>query len=286
MKTKREYSDPDYEELTEIYFKNEWIRKGTNFEGFEDLWFDFDSKRSKYILKRLISNFKYIEQEEAKIETKKILKSAINEWGIKPEDTLFIAFKLEDISDGSGIILNFVRPILKEIDKDWSNKNLYTDLNPGLLAASKIDGIKNIVLIDDFVGTGSTAINRINITKDNTIFKELNLKLFVFSLGGMKAGKKLINEAEVDFVSTYLIDKGTTISFPADENEDVRKDIIKMEQILYNKKKCLEKYSLGYEKSEALYSWNVFNIPNNNFSIFWWNRYKNGDTRKTMFTRS
>jgi hypothetical protein len=286
MRIKREYSDADYQELTEIYFKNEWIRKGTNFKGFEDLWFDYDSKRSKYILKELISNFKYIEQEKAKIDTKTILKNALKNWNTQPNDTLFIAFKLDDFSDGSSIVLNFIRPILKEINKAWGNNNLYGDLKSGLKAAKKKNNIKKVILIDDFVGTGSTAVKRINEVRKKFKSKKIDVEIYVFSLGGMEVGKRNINLIDIDYKCTYLIDKGSTISFPKPIREVVKKGIIEMEDLLYGHNNGESEYSLGYEKSEALYSWNVFNLPNNNYSVFWWNRYKNGKNRKTMFTRN
>lgn len=286
MSESRVYSDSDYLNLTEIYFKNEWIRKGTNFEGFENLWFDFESFKSRIILKKLISKFQYVDQEQAKIDTKKILNIALVNWSIKPTDTIFVAFKMDNFSDGSSIILNFIRPILKEIDTGWENKNLFSDLKPGLNATLINKKIKNIILIDDFIGTGGTAIDRIKRVKNHLKLKMLDLNIHVFSLGGMKDGKKRIDNLKIKYETPYLIDKGTKITFPRNQHDAVKKEILKVEMSLYKSCRGKTNFSLGYEKSEALYAWNVFNMPNNNYPMFWWNRYKNGEHRKTMFTRN
>ena len=97
-----------------------------------------------------------------------------------------------------------------------------------------------------------------------------------------------INSCNVKFACTYLVDKGTNLAFPTPLDFLARRRILKMENLLHEGggKLPLEKFSLGYEKSEALYSWNVFNIPNNNYPILWWYKYKDGRSRKTIFTRS
>ncbi|GAL00775.1 hypothetical protein JCM19314_1812 [Nonlabens ulvanivorans] len=41
---KRDYSDFDFLQLTEIFLKHKWLKK-VNQEGFQDLWIDLKTKK-------------------------------------------------------------------------------------------------------------------------------------------------------------------------------------------------------------------------------------------------
>ncbi|NIK93093.1 hypothetical protein GZ212_13095 [Mangrovimonas sp. CR14] len=282
-----DYSDFDFVNMTELYYKNPWLTKDENPMGLESLWFDCNNNIEKLVLKRLINKFKYVDQQDAKARTKIVLEKCIDDWLLKPDNTLFIAFKIEEFADGSSIALNFIRARISEISELWKVNNFIGDLHRGK-RRFRDGNLRNVVLIDDFVGTGGTAKKRIDDVKKDMLEKNKDLNLFVFSLGGMISGKRKIESCKVKYACTYLIDKGTNIAFPKPINFLARKRILKMEDLLHEGSinLPLNKFSLGYEKSEALYSWNVFNIPNNNYPIFWWNQYKNGSRRKPIFTRS
>lgn len=284
---KVEYTDFDYESLCELYYKNQWLRHETNSEGLKNLWFESESKPEKIVLKRLLNNFTYIKQEDAKSKTKKVLEDCIKNWKLSPNDTIFIAFKIEEFADGSSIALNFIRPILSDIDEDWRGEKFFGDIHRGKRRFGDVD-LKNVVLVDDFVGTGGTAKNRIEYVRAEILRKNQNLNIFVYSLGGMIQGKKKIETCSIPYSTTYQVDKGTNLAFPSLFRPFSRFIITRMENNLSKGKGkiTLEKFTLGYEKSEALYAWNIFNIPNNNYPIFWWNRYKGETKRTTLFNRS
>lgn len=295
MEGERTYTDFDYEHLTELYSKNDWLRFETNHLGLEDLWFDYKTKTEKLIIKNLINNFSYLSQEDAEILVKNKLLDCIRRWNLEPNNTLFIGFREHKYPDGCSILLNFFKAIMISIDDKWKEYNFLPDFDYGMLRIKK-GGFKNwglslkkVVIVDDFVGTGGSAIKKISKMKQLIHKEKSHIDLKMFALASMLGGKmKIARNTNVEFSSTIILKKGTTIGYEIGERNQKRKYLKKMESILFggNKGLLLKDHSLGYGKSESLYAWNRFNIPNNNYPIFWWHRYFDGSKRKALFNRN
>lgn len=291
---KREYSNYDFEQLTEIYFKNSWLRNKANHVGFEGLWFDYSTKKEKRIVKKLISKFNYISLEQAEIDFQPLLKQAISEWGLNHTNTIFVAFKPHKYADGSAMLLQFLKGILYEIDDEWSEGNLYSRLKYGneriKAGGNKEFGIelKNVVLIDDFIGTGRTAVNTYNQVQKEIANSGFEIDLYVLTLGGMNFGlRHLYKKTNARYKNLYTQSKGSDGIESKKEKRYMKKIIFRMETILSkgNINLKLEDHRLGWGQSEAAYNVSRFNIPNNNYPIFWWNRYRNEEKRKPIFNR-
>lgn len=289
----RNYSDFDYENLCELYFKHDWLHSQANHQGFENLWFDYNSNEEKSILKDLINNFTYLKQEKALLLTETKLAACLTKWGLTPGNTLFVGFKAHRYIDGSSILLNLFKPILANNHPKWEEYNFLPDF---LYGKSRIDNngfpnmglsLKNIVLVDDFVGTGDTAVKRINEMKKKILETGKDVNLYMFTLAIMEQAIKPVKKTGIEFEACQILKKGTKLAYPKYTNFLMRTKIERMERILSKGSgdMLLEDFTLGYGKSEALYSWNTFNMPNNNYPIFWWHRYLDGTTRKAMFNR-
>lgn len=290
----KDYSNFDFENLTEIYYKNPWLKHAANHVGFEVLWNDYKLKKQKKIIKKLINQFNYIEFEQAYIDIKKELISAIDEWQLMPNNTIFVSFKPHKYPDGSNVFSNFLKPIIYELNDEWSEGNFYSRLKYGIERIkaggnSEFDiNLKSVVLIDDFIGTGGTAVKVVNNIRKEIDKCPYDIKLFVFSLGAMDGGlRHLYKKTFIKYKNCYINKKGTELGFQRKDRKLTRHLIMNMELILSKKNGSLilEDYRLGYGKSEALYSLSRFNLPNNNYPILWWNRYWNNKWRKTIFNR-
>lgn len=295
MIKKRTYTDFDFEHLTELYTNNTWLRFETNHIGLEDLWFDYETESEKLIIKNLINNFNYLGQEDSEILVKDLMVKCIKKWNLSPKNTIFIGFRKHKFPDGSSILLNFFKAIMTGIDYNWKEYNFLPDFDYGISRIKK-GGFKNwglelkkVVLVDDFVGTGGSAIKKIVEIKSLINKQDLQFDLKLFSLATMLAGKmKVSRNSNVEFVSALTLKKGTTISYALNQRKRKKQNLIKMEFILFegSEKLLLKTHTLGYGKSESLYAWNRFNMPNNNYPIFWWHRYLDGSKRKPMFNRN
>ncbi|MEB8344727.1 hypothetical protein OO010_01605 [Flavobacteriaceae bacterium KMM 6898] len=120
-----------------------------------------------------------------------------------------------------------------------------------------------ILLIDNFIGTGETAIETL---KEIIALKGYDNKtLFIATLVCQKEGLKVINDYNVLF--EVLRDKGISNKYFGEElieNESIMKSI---EEILSIDSKFEDKFRFGYKSSQALVTMN--RTPNNTFPMFW-----------------
>ena len=129
-----------------------------------------------------------------------------------------------------------------------------------------------IILIDDFIGTGETAINACKmILNEDFNGIELNSeKLIIVTLIAQKEGKqKIEDEVNVKVYSDIIKDKGISDSFVKSIVSD-KIDLMKsIEKRVCNNKRFLKKYSFGYGETEALVSL-LNKTPNNTFPVYWY----------------
>lgn len=135
-----------------------------------------------------------------------------------------------------------------------------------LIRTGSIECISNIILLDDFCGSGKTLIDfikrHINVLKDKNIYYMV--------IHAMEQGIRNIEEfAEQEGINVYVIyEKCTDKAFS-------------MCTYIYDKKAEFEKesinlgiqknYVLGYDNTEALIAF-YDNTPNNTLGIFWQDR--------------
>ncbi|MGG7145703.1 phosphoribosyltransferase-like protein [Clostridium butyricum] len=124
-----------------------------------------------------------------------------------------------------------------------------------------------IFLVDDFIGTGETAIEALDDLMKNNI--SMN-KILVISLVAMKNGINTINKYGVNVFSNKIMKKGISDFYKGNElitKQEIMKSI-------ENKLPINSVYNFGYKGSEALVT--MTRTPNNTFPIFWYNNKKKG----------
>ena len=139
-----------------------------------------------------------------------------------------------------------------------------------------------IVLVDDFVGTGTTATNCIKHVKEE-IEKDLeitNNDICIISIAALSEGvKKLKDDLGISVYSDIVQTKGITDCYLGVETTRKKELMLEIEKKL----KCPRKYSFGYGQSEALITFGD-KTPNNTFPAYWYEtntriapfpRYKN-----------
>lgn len=124
-----------------------------------------------------------------------------------------------------------------------------------------------IFLVDDFIGTGDTAIEALDELLKAGISKE---KIIVISLLGMNFGIEKLKSQGIQVFSSSIKYKGITDRYEGQELEQ-KKEIMKSIENNMNIKPELE---FGYKGSEALVT--MARTPNNTFPIFWQDDKKRG----------
>lgn len=148
-----------------------------------------------------------------------------------------------------------------------------------------INGKKQIIIVDDFIGSGKTCRSRYKALIND--FKYQGNILFCF-VAGMKDAIDSLKSEGINIYCPYIMEKGISGFYKRQDEKTAR----------ISQMKCLEKqlapqinatllseHSFGYGGSEALFCRRNKNIPNNTFPLFWWKEYANGDKRNTLYTR-
>ena len=140
----------------------------------------------------------------------------------------------------------------------------YIELNDIKKVLSVISDNTIIVLVDDFIGTGETALAAIDYAR-SVLPKEFSLdRIKIMSIVSMKQGKEQIENLGVKLYTSYLNDKGISNYYTGDlleKNTDLMKSI---ESKLSGLK---PEFCFGYGQSEALVC--MSRCPNNTFPIYW-----------------
>ena len=128
----------------------------------------------------------------------------------------------------------------------------------------KIDKDTKIVLVDDFVGTGDTAVAAIDYIHELLLGKTDNAQIVVFCIVALRQGIDRLNGIGVK--TYYAIERKKAISEEMKaESRDAANSL--MRGIENRIKKLKPAYRFGYKGSEALVC--LERCPNNTFPIYW-----------------
>ena len=117
-----------------------------------------------------------------------------------------------------------------------------------------------VVFVDDFIGTGNTAISALELYEP---YKRSNDDVIIVSIAIQNDGYRRIINAGYDVHYKYIINKGITDSGDIENKENAIEVMLNIEKNL----NIRSTFSLGYRKSQALIS--MARTPNNTFPVYW-----------------
>lgn len=124
-----------------------------------------------------------------------------------------------------------------------------------------------IVLVDDFIGTGETALGAIDYAR-SILPKDYPLdRMKVMAIVTMKQGREQIEKIGVKVYTRYLNYKGISDYY---SKEILDKNIDLMKSIESKLSGLKSKFKFGYGQSEALVC--MCRCPNNTFPVYWLGR--------------
>lgn len=119
---------------------------------------------------------------------------------------------------------------------------------------------KKIVLLDDFIGSGDSAMQ---VIKEAKFFGVQEENIILATIAIMEDGKKRIMSKGIDVKYIFSCQKGISDYYSGGDLIRYKRIITEMGSALGIKKDVV----LGYKDSEALVS--MFRTPNNTFPVFW-----------------
>lgn len=126
--------------------------------------------RSREMLIKIISEFLYLSKEEYSLKLENIVKEVMGEEGVA-ETAQIVAMAADASSDSSHEILYRLKFIF--VKEGWLNFPGVASFGSAFKRCKKT-GRKNIIVVDDFVGSGQTVVSR---------YSEL---VRVFTQGGLR----------------------------------------------------------------------------------------------------
>lgn len=173
--------------------------------------------------------------------------------------------------------------MLKYTDLFKNTKFIIIDDLKYLPKKSKLDVNNNpIILVDDYIGTGDTAIESLEEILELKNYS--NKSLFLVSLVAQLTGKKNINDRGFELLSSIYRNKGISDNYEGEKQVELKRIMVSIEDLLIQDPRFDKKYNFGYKSSESLVS--MIRTPNNTFPLYWFNAdLKEGDKWKAPFPR-
>jgi hypoxanthine-guanine phosphoribosyltransferase len=284
-KSKKHMDSEEFYRLYLLIQKQNWLEESYN--GLIELWNLCDKNEQKELIEDLLKRFVVLNLEKIEKACKNIADHISNKWYLIGKSTKIVAMCSGDKPDGSQFILQCLKNKFADI-KGWEERDFVNNLKSFGQVNYQIKSDQSVVLIDDFIGTGKTAIRKTEWLINK--FKKKNLqmvKIYIISLACMEAAVKKIGDLKVDFYSPYILKKGINDFYCGNELEENIRNMENLESLLHPNYKQLKlsEFNFGYGRSETLFTIQGGNVPNNVFPIFWWPLLKNNSKRKTILRR-
>ena len=199
-------------------------------------------------------------------ELKKWFEELVSEYEKLTSDTkvyvmMLIAPKDEGKTKSSAMLLYLFNDTRLRIDPRFSHYRFEIISDKESLHQKMDDKDAVLVLVDDYIGTGDTAVACIEQLDKLGIKME---QIAILSLVAQEEGKKKIEEKGIFFCTSNLRNKGISDYY---EGKELEKNVRLMQKIEKDLK-VGEKSRFGYGQSEALVT--MCRTPNNTFPVFWY----------------
>jgi len=279
------YSKTQYEKVFDLYFKygNIVIRPLTNDEqALNELVAICDTDEKYALVDELLSRFYYMDDDDYQKRIGQIADH-IMDMKYEPKKTVVMAMAHDHESDGSQDVLNALQAALEL--KGYSGFATNSRMDQKVERNHYNKGIRNFVIVDDFIGTGRTALNRYRSFINDLNKKDIHVSFCIVS--GMRFGVDYCHHNRMPLFCPLQLDKGLSGVY---KGFDLSVKVFAMKELEMNLARRvgeldLADYSMGWGKAESLFFREGRNVPNNVFPIFWWKKYRDGRDRKTLFTR-
>lgn len=272
-------SDEYVDKLVEIFKKKNWRVKeeGKNsvFDRFCKRLTELKSDEERDLIIELTNKFLWVQSNMYEEYLLKALKGLFNssEWILEEGKAICIC-PLSLPKDfghlkSSTFMLYLCQSILLRTYPEFQENQVWICENPKLLN-QHMDELGTIILIDDFIGSGETALECLEY------LKFINKKKYIVSLVAQEDGiKNIIKKGDLVF-SAEIRKKAITDEY---SKSDVEDKLRKMRMISKHLK-APKNYQLGYANTESLVA--MIKTPNNTFPVYW---FENKEDSYAPFTR-
>ncbi|GLQ37725.1 hypothetical protein GCM10007908_13450 [Rhizobium albus] len=238
----------------------------TNYsEKIAHLIYSMECEEEELLLIDLINRFKYLNGFEYEQSLKMIASTIVDNWRLKPQDTMIISKNLDDGTDSSDAVVHSLKHKFSPyISAGWSKNNFSNHVRKCLDKPST----SNFVVADDFIGSGNQLYDFCEWFELEAAKRgKANPNLYVVCVAAMATAlSKSYTPSFRDIYSHVKLNKGISEQISDPQSVTTALDLMKT---IERRNRVSEKYRFGYEKSEALYYCESLGVPNNVFPVFW-----------------
>lgn len=268
--------------ILNLVARQPWIGLRT-LELSHVLYEECKCSNSREMIINILDNFYYLSSQEFS-EKLNLLADEIMTISGYEDDVQIVAMAADSNPDSSQELLYNLK--FKFSAKGW---HTFCGVNTygGALKSYKRTNRRKLVVIDDFVGSGQTVINRHKHL--TTIFENAGVDDFSITfkvLVSTRHGIEAVKAAGIEISAQLIIKKAIDECFPTEIAAQYRLLMEELESGLSQEYKGTELPRLGYNGAQAAYCREAANTPNSVLPIFWWPFYSDDTKRSTMLHRA
>lgn len=255
-------------DLTKVFNEQQWSIEHTEdscFNQYAKLLETLDSREQTLILE-LTNRFLHIEQHSYITHLVNAVNAMLDSMPNISLCHVLPALAKKDVGK-TGKSSQMMQYLFKgdelrgSIDYEDVNFRVVMDIDKFRLTKKQLSDNELILFVDDFIGSGETALEALDILGEEVFPKE---KICFLSLVIHQMGKNNIEAAGYKVFYTKEIDKGISDHYV---NEELELRTTLMQNIEKRIPKLNKDFKFGYRQCEALVC--MHRIPNNTFPIYW-----------------
>jgi hypothetical protein len=284
MRTAKGLNRRQFSMLMKLYEKQPWLmEREPAIEELIDICKDLDGQ---VLISNLLKRFKFLSSRESSELITQMAKQIAEGWGFRLQETQIVAIAPDYDPDSSQLILQMLKVELSKIG--WGDVKLVTRI---WNSVKNLPKYPKIVLVDEFVGSGTTMAKRIRDVKKSyeaevkqgRAPKEYDIKVCV--LATIVNAIKVVEETGIEMYSALQLKKGISGYLTGKLFKKAIKRMLRLESKLKPHINDISLPPLGWGRAEALYGMEGGNTPNSVFPLFWWPRFADGRERQTLLHR-
>ena len=277
---KRKLKKEDFNRVYNLYPKQPWLcEKELCIIELLELC---DNIEHKDLIIDLLGEFKYLDQKVLNSFLNFLSECIIEDSGFQEDKTIIASITADNSADSSQKVLDDIKmPLFK---MGWSSVITINRFNN--IPKYILKGKTQVILIDEFIGSGKTIDHRLRSTRG---WPKEKFEIKFCFLAGMEYAIKEIEDEGYEVYCPLRLKKGISERYEDSEEKRTIEKMKELEDKLSQQINThnLSTFSLGYNNTQALYSLESCfgNTPNSVFPVFWWPRYYNDKPRDTLLTR-
>ncbi|MEZ9578673.1 MULTISPECIES: hypothetical protein [unclassified Vibrio] len=250
------------------------------------LFSDCKTDEERELILELLERFTHVSHKKFSALINELVEDIVTEPTLTDDTTQIVAMTGDYNTDSAQFVLYSLKPIFEKLK--WRQHITVTNFQKSLKQYKKLGCVhSNIILVDEFVGSGKTIVGRVRtlekLFSDNGFN---NVSIQVKAIAASSIGIKYAQENNVQLTSYLTIGQGISDYYHGQEITSKFATMDKLEAILSTSYKGRDLPYYGYGRTESLYTRDDGNTPNSVFPIFWWPFFADNTDRETLLIRA